>query len=122
MMMGSASRPKSAGKSAGGSAPSVAALPAMRMPLHQMLGRRLSRWQRKQQVGAAAGAQVLLLLVLVPRVAVPVVCRGLAGVGERCSQGWHAQAGRSAPRTAPSLYSVCALSPLVSSQTTSNKI
>ena len=73
-------------------------------------------------MGAAAGAQVLLLLlVLVPRVAVPVLCRGLAGVGERCSQGWHAQAGRSAPRTAPSLCSICALSPLVSSQTMSNK-
>ena len=114
MMMGSASKPKSAGKSAGGSAPSVAALPAMRMSLHQMLGRQLSRWQRNQQVGAAAGAQVLLLLLLVPRMAVPVLCTGLAGVGERCSQGWHEQAGRSAPRTAPRLDSILASSPLVS--------
>ena len=61
------------------------------------------------------------LLVLVPRVGVPVLCRGLAGVGERCSQGWHEQAGRSAPRTAPRLTSICASSPLVSSQTTSNR-
>ena len=45
MMMGSASRHKSAAKSAGGSAPSVAAVPAKRMTLHQMLGWRLSRRQ-----------------------------------------------------------------------------